>query len=53
MSDCDVDYESILNSNANYILIVLNESLNSNKSKSLIFKKIWQNGNCANLYLNI
>ena len=45
MTKYDVDFEEIaLNASGNYVLLVLNESLNSGKSKSSTFRKLWQNG---------
>ena len=45
MGEYDVDFERIaLNASGNYVLLILNESLNSNKSNSSTFRKIWQNG---------
>lgn len=45
MTKYDVDFEEIaLNASGNYVLIILNESLNSNKSKGATFSKLWKNG---------
>ena len=45
MTKYDVDFEKIaLNASDNYVLLILNESLNSDKSKGPTFGKLWQNG---------
>lgn len=46
MNKYDLNFENIQSSkNEKYILIILNESLNENKSKSLTFVNLWKNGN--------
>lgn len=45
MTNYDVDFEKIaLNASGNYALLILNESLHSDKSKASTFVKLWKNG---------
>lgn len=45
MTNYDVDFETLLDPKTNFVLIVLNESLNSTKSKTKTFNQLWTNGN--------
>lgn len=45
MTNYDVNFEKIaLNASGNYALLILNESLHSDKSKASTFVKLWKNG---------
>lgn len=46
----DVNYENILNGSGRYVLMILNQSLNADKSNDQTFKNLWKNGRFIRLF---